>query len=242
MDVNPPVQQCRCCGSFDLTFTPVLWPELINAWRLNANETAYIDRQQGLKCRSCGSSFRSMALAVAIMRSYGFDGLFNAFHNWSDVARLQILEVNEAGHLTQFVSNFAGHILRAYPEIDMMCLPYPEDSFDLVLHSDTLEHVSDPVRALAECRRVLRPGGFCAFTVPIIVDRLTTSREGLPTSYHGSPGEKPEDFKVYTEYGADAWKHVVEAGFVECRMCPLEYPAALALVGVKGHRAQTRSS
>src|SRR5208282_3830755 len=42
----------------------------------------------------------------------------------------------------------------------------------LVIHSDTLEHVERPVRALEECRRVLAPGGRVCFTVPIIVGRL----------------------------------------------------------------------
>jgi ubiquinone/menaquinone biosynthesis C-methylase UbiE len=114
----------------------------------------------------------------------------------------------------------------------MMAMSYEDQSFDLVLHSDTLEHVPEPVRGLAECRRVLKPGGFCAFTIPIIVDRLTASRAGLPPSYHGSPAN-PADHVVHTEYGADAWKHVLLAGFDECRICALEYPAAQALVGVR---------
>jgi hypothetical protein len=56
--------------------------------------------------------------------------------------------------------------------------------------------------------------------------------EGLPPSYHGLPAN-PVDCLVHTEYGADAWKHVVLAGFSESRMIPLEYPAGLAMVGVK---------
>jgi ubiquinone/menaquinone biosynthesis C-methylase UbiE len=114
----------------------------------------------------------------------------------------------------------------------MMDLPFDDMAFDLVVHSDTLEHVQRPIRGLSECRRVLKPGGFCAFTVPIIVDRLTISREGLPPSYHGSPSN-PGDFLVHTEYGADAWKHVTLAGYRECRIFSLDYPAAQAMVGVR---------
>lgn len=38
-------------------------------------------------------------------------------------------------------------------------LPYPDDSFDLVAARGALHHVPDPLAALTEIRRVLRPGG-----------------------------------------------------------------------------------
>jgi ubiquinone/menaquinone biosynthesis C-methylase UbiE len=113
----------------------------------------------------------------------------------------------------------------------MMALPFRGRSFDLVIHSDTLEHVPDPIGGLAECGRVLVGGGYCAFTVPMIVDRLTRSRKGMSASYHGSP-KNPEDHLVHTEYGSDAWTHVLLSGFRECRIVSLEYPTAQALVGV----------
>ena len=114
----------------------------------------------------------------------------------------------------------------------MMNLQFEDSSFDLIVHSDTLEHILHPVRGLSECRRVLRPGGACAFTVPLIVDRLTISRDGMPPSYHGSSAN-PGDCLVHTEYGADAWKHVLLAGFRECRISAIEYPTAQALVAVR---------
>jgi SAM-dependent methyltransferase len=223
---------CTCCGSTHTRERPVLWRALIDEWRLAGHEVAYIDRQQGLHCTTCGSNLRSMALARAIMACFRHPGPFADFVRGEAAGRARVLEVNEAGALTQFLRAIPGHVLVRYPEADMMDLPFADAAFDLVVHSDTLEHVPRPVRGLSECRRVLRPGGFCAFTVPAVVDRLTSSREGLPPSYHGSPAN-PGDCLVHTEYGADAWKHVVLAGFSECRIVPLEYPAALALVGVK---------
>jgi SAM-dependent methyltransferase len=223
---------CPCCGSTQLQEQPVLWKELIDEWRIADHEVAYIDRQQGLICAGCGSNLRSMALAKAVMACYGYSALFNVFVRSDAAKKLRVLEINEAGGLTPFLTGLPNHVLVRYPEIDMMNLRLEDRAFDLVVHSDTLEHVPHPVRGLSECRRVLKPGGFCAFTVPLIVDRLTRSREGLPPSYHGSPSNAA-DHLVHTEYGADAWKHVLLAGFAECRIVALEYPASQALVGVR---------
>jgi len=45
-------------------------------------------------------------------------------------------------------------------------LPFADDAFDLVTTLDVIEHVDDDVAALAELRRVLRPGGRLLVAVP----------------------------------------------------------------------------
>ena len=45
-------------------------------------------------------------------------------------------------------------------------LPFADASFDVVTAMDVLEHVDDDLAALAELRRVLRPGGLLLATVP----------------------------------------------------------------------------
>jgi SAM-dependent methyltransferase len=228
-----PVQVCTCCGSDQITQSSVLWDSLINEWQLSNDEVKYINRQQGMHCIKCHANLRSMALAKAIMKSFRYSGLFKYFVKLPRIQQLKILEINEAGSLTQYLSKNPNYTLASYPQVDLMCLPFPDLSYDLVVHSDTLEHIHNPIQALSECRRVLKSGGVCCFTIPIVVDRLTKTREGLLSSYHGEIGSNQPDLLVYTEYGADAWKQVVQAGFDECRIYSLEYPAAQALVGVK---------
>src|SRR3712207_168217 len=47
----------------------------------------------------------------------------------------------------------------AFEQIDAQALPYPDEHFDAVVANHMLYHVPDRAKALAEIRRVLRPGG-----------------------------------------------------------------------------------
>jgi SAM-dependent methyltransferase len=212
MSATGPIEVCICCGSKELVANKVLWPALVQEWGLAEDEREYVDRQQGLQCHRCGSNLRTMALAQAICHCYEHDGTFSHFVKQFRVRRLRVLELNEAGNLTKFLSRLPKYCIGKYPDVDMMHMPYKDKSFDLVVHSDTLEHVTDPIAALAECHRVLVPGGYCAFTIPVIVGRLTRSRNGLPASYHGDPNNCSPDFAVQTEYGCDAWKQLFLGG------------------------------
>ena len=49
---------------------------------------------------------------------------------------------------------------------DAYALPFPDAAFDAVNANALLQHLGEPVRALREFRRVLRPGGLAAVTDP----------------------------------------------------------------------------
>lgn len=49
---------------------------------------------------------------------------------------------------------------------NIYALPFPDDWFDGVILSEILEHIDDDVAGLREVRRVLKPGGGVAITVP----------------------------------------------------------------------------
>lgn len=227
---------CSVCGGTAFAERLILWDKLVSEWQLAPHERAYIDRQQGTCCTACGANLRSIALADAIRTAMGTPLTLTDFVATPAARNLAVLEVNEAGTLSPLLRQLTGHILAAYPAVDMHSLPYPDDTFDLVVHSDTLEHVGNPTRALAECRRVLRPGAALCFTIPTIVERLSRSRAGLSKSHHGSPETDAEDYVVHTEFGADMWTYVLRAGFSALSINAVDYPAALALNARKGVR------
>lgn len=53
----------------------------------------------------------------------------------------------------------AGHANVDFRQADLYSLPWPEESFDHVFVCFVLEHLSQPLKALSELRRVLRNGG-----------------------------------------------------------------------------------
>lgn len=220
--------QCGVCGGHQFQTRKVLWDGLVRDWQISPEEARYIDRQQGEVCTQCGANLRSIVLANALRSHIGLRGTLLEVACSPMAAQIAILELNEAGMLSPVLRRFA-HTFGAYPEVDMHALPYDDNSFDIVVHSDTLEHVPNPIHALGECRRVLKPGGSLCFTIPIIVGRMTRSRDGLPKSYHGSPSVPAEDYVVQTEFGADAWQYVISAGFEQVTIHTLDYPAAIAL-------------
>ena len=67
---------------------------------------------------------------------------------------------------------------------DVTRLPFPDDTFDKVLLSEVLEHVPDDLAGVHEVRRVLRPDGVVAVTVPnhdypFLWDPINWTRERL---------------------------------------------------------------
>lgn len=220
---------CGVCGGTSFREQKVLWPELIAEWQLSEAERDTIDRQQGCLCEGCGANLRIIALADAIRARAGTalplreaiaDGMLDGW---------RVLDCNGADGLSAALVALPGYLRADYPDYDMRRLPFADGSFDLILHSDTLEHVEHPLVALEECRRLLAPGGQLSFTVPTIHGRLTRNRAGLAPSYHGDPAEGRGDYLVHTEFGADVWAMVLTAGFRGVAISAVRFPDAIAI-------------
>lgn len=62
---------------------------------------------------------------------------------------------------------------------DACDLPYGNDSFDVVVSFDVLEHIRDHDQAVEEIHRVLKPGGMFLFTVPAFQSIFTSHDQAL---------------------------------------------------------------
>ena len=79
-------------------------------------------------------------------------------------------------------------------------MPVPDSSFESALCTAVLEHLEEPGRALAECHRVLKPGGVAVYSVPFI--------------WHLH--EEPRDFYRFTKYGLEYL--LSKSGFEICEV------------------------
>ena len=175
-----------------------------------------------------------MTLAAGVTRAFGFDGALKEFcvsDQW--IRGLTVVEINQAKNLSPFLQALPKYELHSFPRLDMQRMSFADSSIDVIIHSDTLEHVPDSKAALKESLRVLKPGGHSFYTVPIVVGRLTRTRRGLPPSYHGRPGVYRDDCIVHIEYGADFWCEIFEAGFREVSLTTLIFPASVAIHAIK---------
>ena len=95
-------------------------------------------------------------------------------------------------------ADFAKH-KKAYGELTYVCdlaaIPVESERYDLVLLTQVLEHIPEPLRVLDELGRVLKAGGQLWLTQP----------------FYYEEHEQPYDFYRYTQFGL---KHLLDrAGF-----------------------------
>ena len=208
-DSAPPVFQtsghCPTCGS-DVDFV--------------ARDTWFRDH---FVCTHCGSIPRERALMVVID---------SFFPKWREA----VIHESSPGHRgaslrlakecsqyipSQYFPDHAPGILVGTIRCESLeSLSFSDESIDLHITQDVLEHVFHPSRAFREIARTLKPGGMHIFTVPLVnkgkPSKLRARIENseiiylTPEQYHGNPVGDGRAL-VTVDWGFDICRHIFES-------------------------------
>jgi SAM-dependent methyltransferase len=106
--------------------------------------------------------------------------------------------------------------------VDLQSMPFPDESFDIILTSDVMEHVRRDDLAHREIFRCLKPGGHYVFTVPYVpgwqANQIRVDSSGsedvflMEKQYHGDPVNR-EGILVYRIYGQELLVQLQRLGF-----------------------------
>ena len=95
---------------------------------------------------------------------------------------------------------------------DICNLPFPDNSYDMILCNHVLEHIPNDKLAMQELYRVMKPGGMGIFQIPQDLKRATTFTDDSITD----PKERAKVFGQYDHvrvYGRDYFDTLRSIGF-----------------------------
>ena len=99
--------------------------------------------------------------------------------------------------------------------VDMLAIPFENESFDFVIANHVLEHVDDDLKALAEIRRVLKIGGHAILQTPY-------SRKLHYTWQDPGIADDPSRLQAYGQedhvrlFGRDIFERFASKGLIFC--------------------------
>lgn len=234
------VGYCLVCGHVTI----------FKAWQKNLRETGVC-----LFCRSKNRQ-RQIAYVLCMVVSEQRRLAVRRIADLYKLTAISIYNTEASGALHIALSRLPGYVSSEYfgPEYisgkfvngvrheDLTALSFPDNSFDIVLSSDVLEHIPDPYQAHREVWRVLRPGGRHIFTVPFhqtgYLDDVLAKRKRngelqivKEAIYHCDP-LRPEGSLVYTIFSLEMLVRLNRIGFqtrIHRLYCPL-----LGILGPNG--------
>ena len=168
------------------TYTCVICRQSIAAWRPYRPEggrSPFLVRLdtvgsniERFACPNCHSNDRERHLVL----------FFNKLNLWSDLENRAVLHIAPESHIAAAVvaARPMLHVMgdlspanESIQKIDLEDIPFPDTSFDMAICNHVLEHVGDVEAALAQVRRVLKPGGRFVCQTPYASKLLQTFEE-----------------------------------------------------------------
>ena len=120
----------------------------------------------------------------------------------------QIVGVDVSENAVSSAKNEYGHLGITFKQIDGKRLPFDDDTFDVIVSFQVIEHIVDHSKYIGEIQRVLAPNGVVLFTTPNVLLRL-------------DPGMKPWNEFHVREFSFSELKALLDAYFPKVGICGL---------------------
>ena len=204
----------------------------------------YLLKSEIRRCKCCGkisfiaclNEMDEFRICLRCRANLRYEMLAECLDEIPDLENKLIVEMDDRSPLYRKLKHYKNYIRTFYSEKvpfgtitekgtrceDIQNMTFKDNSIDLMISSDVLEHVCDIDKAFGEMKRVLKPGGKHIFTVPMYNGKTrqrATIENGkinylMPPEYHCDPEKDGNGFiLVFWDYGMDLAERYTEDDF-----------------------------
>jgi SAM-dependent methyltransferase len=212
---------------------------LIADWKLSNNFKKLLLERENYLCCYCNANFRMRMHAGAVLKLLDISNTDELIYRLRNDVSLHIYETaaynifrdSKLKKLNNYViseyfdEESLGTYVNGVRHENLEHLTFPDNKFDIVINSDVLEHVGNLEKALSEVKRVLKPGGFHVFTIPVDHELpITTERARVVDGkvvhlmepvMHGD-SIRGEGILTFRDFGKDVLDYMSRDGF-QCK-------------------------
>lgn len=211
--------------------------KVISTWNLSSSLKESLLKRENFFCSYCLANYRMRVHAKTVLKILGMSNTAEMLKKLKSDSSFCIYETADHNifrdeklkHLDNYViseyfdNNPFGTYVNGMRNENLECLTFPDNNFDLLINSDVLEHVSDLNKALLEIKRVLKPGGFHVFTVPVDFELQKTRERAkivngkiehfLEPVMHGDSIRR-DGILAFRDFGKDVLDYMGRQGFL----------------------------
>ncbi|RYG27520.1 MAG: SAM-dependent methyltransferase [Chitinophagaceae bacterium] len=129
-------------------------------------------------CPNCFSTARERLVLIMLNEHFKVEGM-KVLHLSPEKHTYNFLKQKAEVITADLRPGFYKHIDAGAREVDLMKLPFTDDTFDLVIANHILEHIPDDARAMQEIYRVMKSGARAILQVPYSESISTTLEDPL---------------------------------------------------------------
>ncbi len=211
--------------------------QLISRWELSNNFKETLLERENYFCCYCGANNRMRFHAETVLKLLNISSTKelikklreNPDYCIYETAAYNVFRDKKLKKLNNYVvseyfdNKSLGSHVRGIRNENLEALTFPDSKFDILINSDVLEHISDLNSALSEIKRVLKPGGYHVFTIPVDYEMEKTTerakvvdgsvRHLLEPVMHGDP-IRGEGILAFRDFGRDVLDYMSRDGLV----------------------------